>query len=206
MNELITDLLDLGKIESGLEAPREAVDLVPLVHDVAASLQVQAEAKNIALAVETPERVPVLATPGRLTQALIESRGQCREVHAGRRARAAGGDRDGEAARRKAPPPRSSPSRVTDTGIGIPAADLPYVFDKFYRVKSKATRDIEGTGLGLAITRSVIEAHGGRIWVESEEGKGSTFTLHPAAGLRSRQPAGSSVCRDSASRAMPAQP
>jgi len=71
---------------------------------------------------------------------------------------------------------------VTDTGIGIPAADLPYVFDKFYRVKSKATRDIEGTGLGLAITRSVVEAHGGRIWVESEEGKGSTFTFTlPAA-------------------------
>jgi signal transduction histidine kinase len=71
---------------------------------------------------------------------------------------------------------------VTDTGIGIPAGDLPYVFDKFYRVKSKATRDIEGTGLGLAITRSVIEAHGGRIWVESEEGKGSTFTFTlPAA-------------------------
>jgi len=66
---------------------------------------------------------------------------------------------------------------VTDTGIGIPAADLPYVFDKFYRVKSKATRDIEGTGLGLAITRSVIEAHGGRIWVESEEGKGSSFSF-----------------------------
>ena len=71
---------------------------------------------------------------------------------------------------------------VTDTGLGIPAADLPYVFDKFYRVKSKATRDIEGTGLGLAITRSVIEAHGGRIWVESEEGKGSTFSFTlPAA-------------------------
>jgi signal transduction histidine kinase len=78
-----------------------------------------------------------------------------------------------------------------DTGIGIPAADLPYVFDKFYRVKSKATRDIEGTGLGLAITRSVIEAHGGRIWVESEEGKGSTFTftlpLAPAQSSYARE-------------------
>ena len=67
---------------------------------------------------------------------------------------------------------------MTDTGIGIPAADLPYVFDKFYRVKSKATRDIEGTGLGLAITRSVVESHGGRIWVESEEGQGQHVHLH----------------------------
>jgi signal transduction histidine kinase len=64
---------------------------------------------------------------------------------------------------------------VTDSGIGIPASALPYVFDKFYRVKSAATREIEGTGLGLAITKSIIEAHGGRIWVESQEGRGSTF-------------------------------
>ena len=129
-----------------------------LVHDVAISLQVQAEAKNIALAVETPERVPVLATPGRLTQALSNLAGNAvKYTPAGGRARIT--------------------VTVTDTGLGIPAADLPYVFDKFYRVKSKATRDIEGTGLGLAITRSVIEAHGGRIWVESEEAKGSTFTF-----------------------------
>ena len=180
MNDLISDLLDLGKIESGLEAPREAVDLVPLVHDVATSLQVQAEAKNIALAVETPERVPVLATPGRLTQALSNLAGNVKYTPAGGRARiavtvTAGGAPEGAAA-------SVVTDSVTDTGLGIPAADLPYVFDKFYRVKSKATRDIEGTGLGLAITRSVIEAHGGRIWVESEEGKGSTFTFTlPAA-------------------------
>ena len=52
--------------------------------------------------------------------------------------------------------------RVTDTGVGIPASDLPHVFDKFYRVQAKATRGISGTGLGLAITRSIIEAHDGR--------------------------------------------
>ena len=176
MNELIIDLLDLGKIESGLEAPREAVDLAMLVHDVATSLQVQAEAKNIALAVETPERVPVLATPGRLTQALSNLAGNAvKYTPAGGRARVAvtvtaGGAPEGAAA-------SVVTVSVTDTGLGIPAADLPYVFDKFYRVKSKATRDIEGTGLGLAITRSVIEAHGGRIWVDSEEGKGSTFSF-----------------------------
>jgi len=67
--------------------------------------------------------------------------------------------------------------RVTDRGIGIPAKDLPHVFDKFYRVKSKATSEIAGTGLGLAITRTIVEACGGRIRVDSVEGSGTTFTL-----------------------------
>jgi PAS domain S-box-containing protein len=65
--------------------------------------------------------------------------------------------------------------RVSDNGIGIPARDLPHVFDKFYRVKSDATTGISGTGLGLAITRSIVEAHAGRLGVESREGEGSTF-------------------------------
>lgn len=175
MNTLIVDLLDLGKIESGLEAPREPVDLVLLARDTAIALQVQAEAKNIALTVETPERAPVLATPGRLTQALLNLAGNAvKYTPAGGRARLAVTVTPGDAAEGAAGLVTVS---VTDTGIGIPAADLPFVFDKFYRVKSKATRDIEGTGLGLAITRSVIEAHGGRIWVDSEEGKGSTFSF-----------------------------
>ena len=67
--------------------------------------------------------------------------------------------------------------RVVDTGIGIPARDLPHVFDKFYRVKNDSTSGISGTGLGLAITRSIVEAHRGRIGVESIEGTGSTFWL-----------------------------
>jgi two-component system sensor histidine kinase BaeS len=67
--------------------------------------------------------------------------------------------------------------RVTDTGIGIPARDLPHVFDKFYRVKSNATKGIAGTGLGLSITRSIVEAYGGRIRVETIEGAGTTFVV-----------------------------
>jgi signal transduction histidine kinase len=67
--------------------------------------------------------------------------------------------------------------RVTDTGIGIPARDLPHVFDKFYRVQGQATHGISGTGLGLAITKSIVETHDGRIRVESVEGAGTTFVV-----------------------------
>ncbi len=74
---------------------------------------------------------------------------------------------------------------VADTGMGIADQDLPHVFDRFYR--SQSMRKTDGLGLGLYITRMLVEAHGGRIWVESERGKGSTFyfTL-PAAKCRGR--------------------
>jgi two-component system, OmpR family, phosphate regulon sensor histidine kinase PhoR len=62
---------------------------------------------------------------------------------------------------------------VADTGAGIPAEDLPRIFERFYKVDR--ARGKSGTGLGLAIARHVVEAHGGRIWAESVEGKGATF-------------------------------
>jgi two-component system phosphate regulon sensor histidine kinase PhoR len=64
---------------------------------------------------------------------------------------------------------------VTDHGPGIPRAALPRVFERFYKGDRARTRGVGGTGLGLSIARHVVEAHGGRIWVESEEGSGSTF-------------------------------
>lgn len=67
---------------------------------------------------------------------------------------------------------------VRDTGPGIPAEDIPHLFQKFYRVDNSATRTIGGTGLGLFISRKIIELYGGRIWVESELGKGSTFYIN----------------------------
>ena len=66
---------------------------------------------------------------------------------------------------------------MADTGIGIPARHLPHVFDKYYRLDDPATRDISGTGLGLAIAKSIVDAHDGRIVVESTEGAGSVFTV-----------------------------
>ncbi|HIP88215.1 MAG TPA: ATP-binding protein, partial [Anaerolineales bacterium] len=63
---------------------------------------------------------------------------------------------------------------VNDTGPGIPASAQAHLFERFYRLPC-AENEVEGAGLGLAITRRIVEAHGGRIWVESEEGKGATF-------------------------------
>jgi two-component system phosphate regulon sensor histidine kinase PhoR len=64
---------------------------------------------------------------------------------------------------------------VADTGIGIPSAEVPRVFERFYKVDRARTRNAGGTGLGLAIAKHLVEGHGGRIWATSEEGQGSTF-------------------------------
>ncbi len=66
--------------------------------------------------------------------------------------------------------------RVGDNGLGIPQADQPYLFDKFFRA-SNVPEDLPGTGLGLSIVKSIIDNHGGRIWVDSKEGRGTTFTV-----------------------------
>jgi signal transduction histidine kinase len=66
---------------------------------------------------------------------------------------------------------------VTDNGIGIPARDLPRVFERFFQVETHLTRRHGGMGLGLAVAKAMVELHGGRIWVESEAGRGSTFTF-----------------------------
>ena len=67
--------------------------------------------------------------------------------------------------------------RVEDEGVGIPAAELPRIFDKYVRIANQETTSVRGLGLGLSLVRALVEAHGGRIDVESEPGKGSVFRV-----------------------------
>jgi two-component system sensor histidine kinase GlrK len=66
---------------------------------------------------------------------------------------------------------------VSDTGPGIPAEDLPHIFERFYQGRRQARNAVAGSGLGLALAKKVVEAHGGRIWVESDFGKGTTVQI-----------------------------
>ena len=173
MTTLVGDLLDLAKIQAGLDAPPEPLDLVPLVEETLRMLGPQAAAKHIALSVALPAAAPVAGHARRLEQALINLVGNAIKYTP------EGGSVGVTASLSSAgtAPGRTVAVAVRDSGVGIPARDLPYVFDRFYRVKSAASEAVPGTGLGLAIVKGIVEAHGGRISVESTEGAGSAFRL-----------------------------
>ncbi|MDH4137109.1 MAG: ATP-binding protein, partial [Anaerolineae bacterium] len=168
MTELITDLLDLGKIEAGLEMEMTPCDLEYIIDLVITGLQGWAERKGIELRVELPENIPtVQGNSTRLCQALTNLVDNALKYTP-----------SGETVTIGLVVENGSVTVcVKDTGIGIGPDDLPHIFDKFYRVEREETRDIAGTGLGLAIAKSVVEMQNGRIWAESEPGAGSTFSF-----------------------------
>src|SRR6266478_188425 len=172
MADLVSDLLDIGRIEAGLDAAREPMDLIPVIGEALRMVKPRAETKSIELHAELAEEAIVSAVPSRVRQVLINliDNGVKYTPAGGRVSVAAALSTDGDGA-------ETVRIRVTDTGMGIPARDLPHVFDKFYRVKNKATSEIPGTGLGLAITKSIVEVYGGRISVDSLEGVGTTFEV-----------------------------
>jgi PAS domain S-box-containing protein len=165
LTRLVSDILDVSRIESGrLELKKRDFDLSKLVRIIINKLQSQAEKHTIKLV--SPESIgPVRADPDKIEQVFVNL------VENAVKYSPSGGDIT-VALEEKL---RTVECVVSDSGVGIPEEHLPHIFDKFHRVDNRATREIYGTGLGLYVSKSIVEAHGGTIWAESELGKGSTF-------------------------------
>jgi len=166
--ELINDVLDLSKIEAGkLELRPDVFDLRQPLEEVLSSINRQAVAKSIGIETAIAVERTLEADRVRVRQILFNLLSNAvKFTPEGGRIRVDAQARD-----------EFLEVSVTDTGLGIPPEEHETVFDKFYQVGNTTKGVREGTGLGLAITRSLVEEHGGKIWVESEVGKGSRFTF-----------------------------
>ena len=165
MKRLIDDLLDLGSIRAGrLSIEAEPQEAAALLGDAVACLEVVAQGKAVTLRAETEGPLPsvccdrdrVLQVFSNLVSNAVQATSAGGAVVLGARVL------DGKVA-----------FSVSDTGGGIPAAELPHIFDRYWRGREGMA--YKGAGVGLAIAKALIEAHGGRIWAESAEGLGSSF-------------------------------
>lgn len=167
ITSLVDDLLDLGRIESGFDSRKETVHLDQILRYSVDGLKKQLAERNHKLELVLPDTFPpIFANPVQMRQMvdnLLDN--SLKYTPVGGTIRVAGATEQNQII-----------LQISDSGIGIPSLDLPYIFDKFYRA-SNASSDTIGTGLGLAIVKSIVDNHQGRIWVDSTVGKGTSFTI-----------------------------
>jgi two-component system OmpR family sensor kinase/two-component system sensor histidine kinase BaeS len=182
LERLIEDLRLLALAEAGqLPLYRELLDPREVIEHARATFAGQAAAQGVALAVESPADLPAIdADPQRLAQVLANL------VANALRYTPAGGTITLCACYIADLPPDQSAIynlqsaivlKVSDTGAGIPAEDLPHIFDRFYRADRSRTRGSGGAGLGLAIAKQIVAAHGGEIWAKSAVGQGTSISV-----------------------------
>ncbi|HJS20173.1 MAG TPA: ATP-binding protein [Anaerolineales bacterium] len=163
---LINDLLDIGSIEAGFDTRREFIQLEGILRYTLDMLQGQVKSKHLVVKTDIGPALPALrANPIRLRQVMDNVVGNAIKYSYP----------DGEINISIRSEDEQMILKVSDAGPGIPVADQPRIFDKFYRGSNIA--EIEGSGLGLAIVKTIVESHQGRIWVESVEGRGSSFFI-----------------------------
>ncbi|MBN1303833.1 MAG: HAMP domain-containing protein [Anaerolineales bacterium] len=169
MSRLVNNLLDLGRIEFGVGLQVEKVLVLDVVEQVASALQLQATQKKTILNVEldSESALSIEADKALLYQGVYNLVENAIKYTPG----------GGSVTVRIRKDRSNVVLEISDTGIGISPADIPNLFQKFYRGKQREARAQSGTGLGLAIVRSIAERHSGRIWVESKLKQGSTFYL-----------------------------
>ena len=176
LNELVTDLLDISRIESGkTELNVQVVSIREVIEVAATALKREFDDRGLSLVLNLPTDLPeVFGDPNRISQIMTNLLSNAYKYTA----------RGGATVQAR----RTSVAiqvDVVDTGFGISAEDQANLFTRFFRVDDPAVRQQPGTGLGLHITKSLVEMHGGQIWLQSEPGVGSTFsfTLPLPAGL-----------------------
>jgi two-component system sensor histidine kinase/response regulator len=167
--KLINDWLDMSRVEAGrIKDKSEPVSLAAVLSEVVEALKPQAEGKKVVLELNLADNLPqLIGDPNCLKEAFLNLISNAitynrEEGMVTVTAKEQGDDLVVE---------------VSDTGIGISKENLPFIFDEFFRVKSKETQHISGTGLGLPIAKKIIEAHNGCIKVTSEPGVGTTFSI-----------------------------
>ncbi len=169
LNHLVDDLQDLSLAEAGqLRLERQPVALADVVDGAVEAARPRAMAQKVALQVDLPEDLPLVDVDSRRVGQVLRNLLDNGLTHT----RAGGkitvtAQVEGQWVE----------VSVRDTGSGIAAESLPHVFERFYRADKSRARATGGTGLGLAIVKQLVEAHGGRIWVESIEGEGSVFNF-----------------------------
>ncbi len=177
LTNIVNDLLNLSRIESGkIELRFESVGLKGIIELTTSSLRLHADGKSIKIYSEINEQLPAVYGDSEKIEQILTNLidNAIKFTPEGGRilitARPVPHDK-------KAGYGDKVAVSVKDTGIGIPSAHLNAIFEKFHQVEGSLQRSVSGTGLGLAITKGLVEAHQGKIWVESEVGKGSTFTF-----------------------------
>jgi len=161
------DLLDLARIEANRPLQMEEFALLEVVQSVVSDLQAKANNKAIEVSVDVPDDLPITADRDAIYQILVNLVDNAIRY-----------TRPGGSVTISAESDEAGVSiGVADTGIGIPEDELARIFERFYRVDKGRSRESGGTGLGLSIVKHLVEAHGGKIIVESTVGEGSTFTF-----------------------------
>ncbi|HTA51604.1 MAG TPA: ATP-binding protein, partial [Candidatus Acidoferrum sp.] len=166
---LTDDLLKLARIEAGkLEVQFGPVQLIDVIDRCVETALINATRKRITLEVDVPPHLPLVHGDASLLRDVVQNLldNAIRYTPEGGRVRITADAR-----------PREAIVSVDDTGIGIPLTDQERIFERFYRVDPARSREAGGTGLGLSIAKHIVEAHGGRLWVESEVGHGSKFSF-----------------------------
>ncbi len=165
---LVSDLLDLSKIDSGrLKLNYRQVSLADLVDLVITKLEMNIHLAGLEVEVDIPENLTLYADEDKLSQIMINLLDNAIRFT----------PREGSIRVEASQKDKEVTISVSDTGIGIPKEAIPRIFERFYRVDRARSRESGGTGLGLSIVKNLVKAHKGRIEVESEEGQGTKFII-----------------------------